>query len=597
MNSINIQVTGMKENMNQDINHIKFIHLLYVPTMACNMGCKYCYLEDNTKDIKTEYKPLETLQYSIQKLKESNVVPFNISLHGGEVTTLSKKDFHDIIEFISNYYEENRELITKAGFKVGDPHIKTNLYDLEKHMDTIKKYHVSISGSLDLPLKMHDQYRVTKDNKKTLDKILKNIELLKEIPNKKKVSSTIFQEHYQYLDDIINDIKFLDQNTSLDMNDFNFMIGFDCNSNGLLHGLKEKDQVEFFHRMHQEFDHTNLDAGVNGPWFNEFGPDYCTNCDNCGEKFFLLEKNGDMYSCVRGQKQEDFYYGNIYQNTVEEILETAFNKIYLNHSQLEFNEDCLKCGYLYICKTGCPFVKKVYHSNKSYTCLLQQEIYKKRNYEVDKNNQYAYDYLCKMHPEVLGKLKVQENLGYPSLEEIIQKDPLLKYIYDENCFLLKVDGVEYPLKSQILKKEREILHIGKHSEIKLYLKKNLLLEQSPYPENNSLYIILLSGDMIQYGDEGRIKQKHIMSHQVYKNVLDSIPSDKDDYYEFSLEKLLESYKDYLSKESPNNILFTTTDLRNIHYQKQKDNAYYHIQAINLPFQNIEFLYVEEDTYE
>ena len=28
----------------------KFIHLLYVPTMACNMACKYCYLEDNTKD-------------------------------------------------------------------------------------------------------------------------------------------------------------------------------------------------------------------------------------------------------------------------------------------------------------------------------------------------------------------------------------------------------------------------------------------------------------------------------------------------------------------------------------------------------------------
>ena len=28
----------------------KFIHLLYVPTMECNMACKYCYLEDNTKD-------------------------------------------------------------------------------------------------------------------------------------------------------------------------------------------------------------------------------------------------------------------------------------------------------------------------------------------------------------------------------------------------------------------------------------------------------------------------------------------------------------------------------------------------------------------
>ena len=78
--------------------------------MACNMGCKYCYLEDNTKDEKTNHTPLETLEYAVNKFKESNVVPFNISLHGGEVTTLNKKDFHDVIKFISEYYEKNKEI-------------------------------------------------------------------------------------------------------------------------------------------------------------------------------------------------------------------------------------------------------------------------------------------------------------------------------------------------------------------------------------------------------------------------------------------------------------------------------------------------------
>lgn len=90
------------------------------------------------------------------------------------------------------------------------------------------------------------------------------------------------------------------------MNDFNFMIGFDYNSCGLLHHMSEEEQLIFYRRMHQAFDGTNLDAGVNGAWFDEFGPEYCTNCDNCGEKFFLLERNGDIYSCVRGQKNEDF---------------------------------------------------------------------------------------------------------------------------------------------------------------------------------------------------------------------------------------------------------------------------------------------------
>lgn len=74
----------------------KFIHLLYVPTMACNMACRYCYLEDNTKDEYHNMKALDTLKYAIDKMKSSNVIPFNISLHGGEVTTLSHDDFYDL---------------------------------------------------------------------------------------------------------------------------------------------------------------------------------------------------------------------------------------------------------------------------------------------------------------------------------------------------------------------------------------------------------------------------------------------------------------------------------------------------------------------
>ena len=92
--------------------------------MACNMECKYCYLEDNTKDEKTIYKPLETLSFAISKFKESNIIPFNISLHGGEVTTLSKTDFHDLIKYINDYYKENKEIIEMGGFKISPPHIK-----------------------------------------------------------------------------------------------------------------------------------------------------------------------------------------------------------------------------------------------------------------------------------------------------------------------------------------------------------------------------------------------------------------------------------------------------------------------------------------
>ncbi|MCR5456357.1 MAG: SPASM domain-containing protein, partial [Bacteroidales bacterium] len=472
----------------------------------------------------------------------------------------------------------------------GRPHIKTNLYSIDKHIDTIRDYNVSISGSLDLPLAMHEDYRVTKGGSKTLDKILQNVALLQDIPNKKKVSATIFDEHFAHLDDIVTDIRFLHQNTCLDMNDFNFMIGFDYNSNGLLHALSEDKQVAMFKRMHEEFDGTDLDKGVNGAWFAEFSPDYCTNCDNCGEKFFLLEKNGDIYSCVRGQGHKEFFYGNIYQNTVEEILQNSQLKILIAHGNVGFHDDCAACDYLYLCKTGCPFVKNVYHYSKSYTCLLQKELYKNRNYQPDNNTSASvYDYLLKIHPDLATDFKpvvYQEN----SLLDLIDKDPKLKYIYDPDSFVLEVSGTRFPLQSQLLKSSRRIIEIFDFCDVKIRVRKEVLEAESDYPQNNALFVQLLSGDCHVYGDEQRLKQKHVATLQVYKFVLED--GEQDGWYVYDFTDFLKSFKKYLSTENPNNIFFTTTHLRDYHYIKQKNNAYYHIAAVNLPFQNAEFNYSE-----
>ena len=574
----------------------KYIHLLYVPTMACNMQCRYCYLEDQTVDDGKGQDSLETLRYAVMKFRESHVIPFHISLHGGEVTTLSKDDFHSLIQYISEYYQEHRDIITAAGFKVGKPHIKTNLYGLDRHIDTIKEFNVSISGSLDLPLSLHKEYRVTKAGEETLDKICRNISLLAEIPNHKKVSATIFKEHYECLDSIVEDIRFLDQNTCLDMNDFNFMIGFDYNSSGLLHAMSEEEQLAFYQRMHEEFDGTNLDHGVNGPWFDEFGPGYCSNCDNCGEKFFLLERNGDIYSCVRGQKQKDYYYGNIFTDTVEAILKCANQKMFCNHNKQPLHEDCTKCGYLYLCQTGCPFVKNVYGTGKSYTCLLQQQMYQDRGYQKDRyNDETVYEYVVKMRLEdPRGYLPVKQESAYPSLEQIIAGDTRLQYIYSTEVFELEVDGVRYQLMSQILKPSRDIVYVTPVSRIKIRMRKDMINQECDYPENNSLYLMLLGGDLVTYGDEGRTKQRHIATHQIYKGVLEHAKENEEEYYVYDISHLFREYAQEFSADTPNNLFFTTSALRDYHYLKQKNNAYYHIQAINLPFQNIEFYYIDKE---
>lgn len=569
----------------------KFIHLLYVPTMNCNMRCRYCYLGENTRDSDVG-SSVDTLRFAVEKFREANVVPFNISLHGGEVTTLEKEDFRQVVDFIDGYYRRNRALLQSGGFTVGRPHIKTNLFGLDRHMDTIRDYQVSISGSLDLPLSLHREYRVTKGGGDTLDKILCNIALLEQIPNRKKVSATLFREHLDRLDELIDDIWYLHRNTCLDMNDFNFMIGF---GDGAMTPLTQEEQVLLFDRMQEAFRGTELQRGLDGAWFAEFTQGYCTNCDICGEKFFLLERNGDVYSCVRGQHHEDFYYGNIFRDSVARILKTGREKIARVHQKQGFSEDCAACGYLHLCKTGCPFVKQTYGSSMSYTCQLQQRIYQKNQDPPVPG--YAATYVQTLHPELFETYYTEEDsTGLPALRALIAADPKLQKVYDPDAFLLEADGQEYPLTSQLLKPAREFLFLTKYTPVKLYVRKDVMEALADYPVNNALMIQLLSGDTVVYGDEQREKQAHVMTHHIYLPSLARGHSEKEGYYCADIGPLLALYLEGLPEDKPCNLFFTTTALREYHYTKHKNNGYYHIRALNLPFQNIEFYYVNCDAW-
>lgn len=572
---------------------MRFIHLLYVPTMACNMRCSYCYLGDQT-DQEQEYAhtPLETLAYAVDKLHASEVIPFNISLHGGEVTTLSQTDFEQLVAYVDAYYQRNRLLLKTFGATPNAPHIKTNLFGLDRHMDAIRQYRVSVSGSLDLPLSLHREYRRTKGGGDTLDKILRNVEALRQVDCRKKVSATIFHEHFLHLDEIVQDIRWLHENTCLDMNDFNFMVGFASpDAPNALTPLSEEEQLALYDRMQAEFAGTELEKGLNGAWFAEFGPTYCTNCTNCGEKFFLLERNGDLYSCVRGQGHPAFRFGNIYTDSVEDILKNAAEKIRAAHASVPFEDQCGDCRWFDLCKTGCPFVKKINGSGFSYTCKLQQRLYQRDYGETLPPENAAFDYLSIMRPEIaMRHYREPEDgpMGMPSLQSIIQKDDKLQMVYDPAAFVVRCDGTDYPLKSQILKRERDVLMIMPQTEWILYMRRDVLDCLAPWPMNNALYIMLLDGRTIVYGDEGRTKQAHVATIELHGYSLEQLPSDREGYYRVDLQDLLKPYMKLLGTESPCNLFFTTTSLRACHYQKQRDNAYYHLQAINLPFPNIEF---------
>ena len=89
----------------------KFIPLLYVPTLACNMACKYCYLEDNTNELKTDKKYVETLQFTDELILDLKLKELQTELDFVQCTLnnyTNKKE--NILEQIKQLQEEKEKI-------------------------------------------------------------------------------------------------------------------------------------------------------------------------------------------------------------------------------------------------------------------------------------------------------------------------------------------------------------------------------------------------------------------------------------------------------------------------------------------------------
>ena len=206
------------------------IHLLYVPTLCCNLDCAYCYLGEQTTQAALKVdagRAVATLRHALNALREANVLAFNVSLHGGEVTTLPKAVLDELFSVIRGHYNENFDAINALGHKKSAPHIKTNLYKFAPFYNLFERHKVSISASIDLPLALHARYRTTRGGHNWLERTHENIRLLARYPHAKKISATLCSEHLSDIPAIIEDIEFIHRELGFDMNQFNIMFAFD----------------------------------------------------------------------------------------------------------------------------------------------------------------------------------------------------------------------------------------------------------------------------------------------------------------------------------------------------------------------------------
>ncbi|MBK9235419.1 MAG: radical SAM protein [Rhodoferax sp.] len=593
------------------------MHLLYVPTLCCNLSCSYCYLGKQTTEAALKLdaqRAVGTLRHTLNALQDAGVLAFNVSLHGGEVTTLPAPVLDELFGMIRGHYLANFDALNALGHKKSAPHIKTNLFKFAPFYELFDRHKVSISASIDLPLKLHARHRTTRGGTDWLPRTLENIRLLARYPHAKKISATLSAEHLSDVPALIDDIWFIHRELGFDMNQFNLMFAFGSELNraakgdGALEPASAAQQMQLYEALKAAFTGTELEEGLRRNWFDEFKPTYCTNAFNCGERFYLLQSDGSVYSCVRGQGIEAFRYGNVFEDPMLDILDNGARKIRLIHQQHGFDGACQSCSHLSACHTGCPVVKYQNQNGRSYTCGLQKAIYadNPKSYPAERptvQRDYAVRYAQDMHPslafannaqpDTTKRLLLPNDLGEEknTLQAMIAADTTLQSLFSDSAFIVELTDEQLPLRSQLLKPRRTQHTLVPGDPVLLHLRQDVLQANCPELIRNTLYLQLLRDTPVVYGDEQRTKQEHIFTYQLYANCLQPSERFGADYLQVDLSDLLTLHQRHFRRGVINNLFVTTLFLREYHYQKQKNNAFYHVQTANLPFQNFEFHYL------
>lgn len=573
--------------------------LTYVPNSYCNFGCKYCYLGKLTEKDNTPEDSVKNLEKIIEEYENSNILINHITFHGAEITTLPNATLDKLFTICRNYY--NSHLMELRDYRITRPSIgvKTNLYRYDKVRDIFNKHNIATSCSIDLPFKHHREFRVLKDGSDTFDKVYNNILLLnQDSEGNFTMSCTIGIKALEHIDEFIADIEHLDS-IGIDMcRNFYIMFIYDSAYSKVKTGMTDEEQGIFFDKLLEHFKGTKFEQAIYYSWFREFPIGYCTNEANCGRNNYLVQKNGDVYPCHRGQAVPELKFGNILQDSFEDITKTGTSAIAnYDNNNLPLHNDCLECNWFHYCNMGCPISRRDINYNKSYTCTVQRKLYKAQPERFPEDPIAAAiardSYIKTMMPNYyystnVPKLMKNNTEFYDpknSLESIILRDKLLMELYNPSNIKLGINGEYIDLFSSLLYDKTMSVTMYNSDDLKLFISNDYI--GINHTEDNNILLMILSKDMVVYGDEQRTKMQHLEHIEI--ELKDCIKVEEG--YLVDLHKVLESIKDKIPREDMWYEMFITTkDARKYHYDKHSKNAFYHIETINLPFHSFYFSY-------
>lgn len=323
------------------------ISVMYmILTNCCNLGCKYCFIENNLHNNNSNlFMSRDIIDSAISKfssyIQSEKIDEPTIILYGGEPT------FNKNIQYCIN---QIRKFIPNC--KVT---IVSNATMIDENLIRVfEENNVEVGISIDGPKSITDKNRVYKNSEQSVyDKVMESIRKLNASEVDYGLSITISHDVLDNQEEVIEWIK---------ENKFPRIFY------NLLHYSEPcVDWKEYYEKANKFLikSHTELrkEGIFDGRIFRKINS-LCSeefkyaDCAAAGANQIVIKPNGDICVCHAYSKTNDYVINKICDITLDE-LQTSSEFLDWKKRVTLFNEECLTCDSIFICGGGCGMQSEV----------------------------------------------------------------------------------------------------------------------------------------------------------------------------------------------------------------------------------------------
>ena len=341
----------------QGMDQMQIQHLYLIPTTECNLHCKYCFVEDEKRNLMPAYMTKETARKSLEvfaKLSE-NSTNISVTFYGGEPLLNA-----DIVYSAMRYI---RTLEAKGSFKrqVSILLFTNGLLVSDETVKVLLETKANISISIDGPRQFHDATRIDTMGNGTFSKVMTAYRKLKTAGINPSVSCTLNRYNVgniqALVEFIINDLKPTNMGFNILLPQINGTNRADVSPQLATQALISAFKILREHGIYEDRIMRHANAYID----NIF---HCKDCMGVGGQI-VVTPQGRIGPCQAFLGIDEFFPQTI-DELYSKILSINSNNIYKDAIFGEWQQrfplnmkQCTDCFAIAVCGGGCPYASKV----------------------------------------------------------------------------------------------------------------------------------------------------------------------------------------------------------------------------------------------